>query len=214
MEGGGEKKVGVRGVKLLVYVMKLAAVVTSVLVVACYLFLIKQTVMGDSVILAKVMNVLSQVFYVLFCIGVLLTEMNMEFFLFEFSFMYTWPGRGIVQIFIAVDFLDSKEQINTQQLSSSTQDLITEICGYALLTVGFMYLLMGVLCVRRLTDSTEDQRQRRLEFEKRLHSHQKKKVQKDTAADEPYDDDGLGIDETDDGMQVTKQDTEAIGVCW
>eukprot|EP01064_Diplonema_japonicum_P007089 TRINITY_DN14814_c0_g1_i1.p1 TRINITY_DN14814_c0_g1~~TRINITY_DN14814_c0_g1_i1.p1 ORF type:complete len:276 (+),score=66.12 TRINITY_DN14814_c0_g1_i1:111-938(+) len=221
---GDDARVGIRVVKYVVYLMRLAAIATSVLVIACYFFLIKQTVQGDGVILAKIMNVLSDTFYVGFCVGVLLTELELSFFLFEFSFMYTWPGRGVAQIFIAVDFLNSKENIKAQGLDSDTQNLITEIAGYALLVVGVLYVLMGVLCIRRLTDTSEKQRAQRKEFETRLHSHKKSTKQTNSEEDgenkkkddaDASDEQALGhIDHTDqdydDELYMISQNTEDI----
>ncbi|KAJ9461781.1 hypothetical protein DIPPA_08601 [Diplonema papillatum] len=179
--GDGDQKVGFRPVRLFMWLVRLVAIIAGIAVAFGYGWLIYETVIGDAVVLAKAMEALSDLCYILFTVATILTELNIEYFLHEFSFLYTWPGRGILQIFIAVDFLNSKQQIKAQGLDSDLQDLITESVGDALLASGGLYLLMGIGCMRGLTDTSAEQRKKRKEFEKELHSRSRKKKAKQSS---------------------------------
>eukprot|EP00754_Rhynchopus_humris_P035362 Rhum_TRINITY_DN16889_c0_g1::Rhum_TRINITY_DN16889_c0_g1_i1::g.164710::m.164710 len=195
-EGDPDKKVGIRAVLVLVWIMRIVAVLSTVCVLVMYAFLSYEKCKSSSVLLAKVLSVLSTAFYVALCVCIVLTEIELKLFLYEFSFMYTWPGRGLCQLFVAVDFMNSKEQVKMVafKLDSDLQDTIAEIAGTALITTGAAYLLMGVLCMRGLADTTDAKRVERKNFEAMLHSRKKKvpaSEQPGTAAADAADTDSV-----------------------
>ena len=193
-EGDPDKKVGIRAVLVLVWIMRIVAVLSTVCVLVMYVFLSYEKCKSSSVLLAKVLSVLSTAFYIALCVCIVLTEIELKLFLYEFSFMYTWPGRGLCQLFVAVDFMNSKEQVKMVafKLDSDLQDTIAEIVGTALITTGAAYLLMGVLCMRGLADTTDAKRVKRKNFETRLHSRQK-----NAPASEKPDNDAPNTADTD-----------------
>eukprot|EP01063_Lacrimia_lanifica_P006914 TRINITY_DN14381_c0_g1_i1.p1 TRINITY_DN14381_c0_g1~~TRINITY_DN14381_c0_g1_i1.p1 ORF type:complete len:278 (+),score=119.17 TRINITY_DN14381_c0_g1_i1:150-983(+) len=183
-KGGGKDaakdgKVGSRVVRVLVLIMKVLICVAAVACAGFYGYSIYLQAIGEAVILAKSMAILSNFLHCMLCVFIILAEMGWERFLFEFGFMYTWPGRGMMQLFVAVDFVAQKHEMQVSHMNehvdAELQALIVDVLGYVLLVVGALYVVMGVANLRGLNDSTEDGRAKRKEYEKRLHKRMTKK---------------------------------------
>ena len=177
---GSNDPVGSKWVRYLILVMKLAAILCSACAALLYGWLIYEGAQTDKVILAKVLATLSSFFYIVFCLFIVAAELEVERFLMHFGFMHAWPGRGLVQLFVAVDFLNAKEEtqlhsINLSEDLQSTVNTITEVIGFTFVAIAVLYILMGVTCLRPLADRTEKSRLKRKEFEEYMKNQDRKK---------------------------------------
>eukprot|EP01062_Namystynia_karyoxenos_P019384 TRINITY_DN17297_c0_g1_i1.p1 TRINITY_DN17297_c0_g1~~TRINITY_DN17297_c0_g1_i1.p1 ORF type:complete len:278 (+),score=116.22 TRINITY_DN17297_c0_g1_i1:92-835(+) len=162
-------------------IMKVLAVLACLGIIAGYGYAVKHTFTAQEYVsrLGKAMSAISDVSFIALSVTIILTEVQVsEAFLAEFRFIYAWAGRGLMQVFIGIAWLTEKEQIRSNMLEASaerkltsTQDLldvIAEGVGYGMVGVGLLYFLMGVTCMRKLADGSEEATERRKELEERL----------------------------------------------
>jgi hypothetical protein len=144
--------------------LKVFTIIALLFNVASFIFSIVAGVQATNLSdLDKAFIVLGSTGYIFFNIVLILSEFDVPFLMrFVMGFHY-WAGRGLGMVWIGVLTINSAKQLaasfaNTAGLDGykNAVEIIGQVAGWVLISIGVLYVIMSLLCLRKIVGDADD----------------------------------------------------------
>lgn len=112
--------------------------------------------------LEKAFLVLSNAGYIFFCILLIIAEFEPLWFIKRAYIFHYWFGRGFCHIWMGVVTISTAKTLaaavrhSTDSLSPEFLTTFAQVVGWILISVGALFCIMSVLCIRKITGEDDD----------------------------------------------------------
>ena len=136
--------------------LKVLSVLTLLLNIAACCMIMKGTVESSVSNLEKSFSFLAQAGFIVICILLVLAEFEPKWFVRVLYLFHYWVGRGLGLVWMGVECINSGNQAanaitdTTPSISPETLRVIGAVVGWVLISVGLIYVMMSVLCLRSM----------------------------------------------------------------
>lgn len=140
--------------KALGYVTALVALIIGVLEV-CGFFWLKMTIIE---------NILSA-YLILFCILIILTELNLFNVAQESKILNLWPLRGLFYVFVGIlglNAINTAVLVQGAELERGLFQKLLVVFSSIMIGIGALYVILGLLCIQMINDKMEADYQDRM----------------------------------------------------
>eukprot|EP01060_Flectonema_neradi_P015690 TRINITY_DN2234_c1_g1_i1.p1 TRINITY_DN2234_c1_g1~~TRINITY_DN2234_c1_g1_i1.p1 ORF type:complete len:292 (+),score=62.98 TRINITY_DN2234_c1_g1_i1:146-1021(+) len=93
----------------------------------------------------KMFSVISYMGYIVMSAVVFIVQLEIKFFLKYLNMLHYWPAKAAMQIFLGVQTLNAKENLETAGMSSDTQKIVADIAGWILVVTGLSLFALSLL---------------------------------------------------------------------
>lgn len=137
-------------------VLKVLLIIALLVDIAAYVLIIVGGVLGDSLDLdERIFIVLAALGYLLVCVSLVIAEIGPEWFLNNMRIFHFWGFRGGALAWQGIQTIYSATQLASSLASAANTRLdvtkaLGTICGYSLIGIGLLYILLSALCLRDL----------------------------------------------------------------
>mmetsp|Transcript_10278 Transcript_10278/g.15025 ORF Transcript_10278/g.15025 Transcript_10278/m.15025 type:complete len:199 (-) Transcript_10278:83-679(-) len=118
-----------------------------------------------------------RIYMVIFCILMFLNEIACTSFIRDSRVLNNWISRGLIYSFVGIMGVSQNE---VHSASSSTKKgavaafTYVEVVAWAMVAIGVLYLLMGLLCCQRIANGMQEEYAERAENGKKLRKASKR----------------------------------------
>lgn len=181
-------------------------ILISILTCLCALWMIVGQVLGFVVYENSPVDYVLRAYIIVFCIFVVLVEIEWPAFARETTLLHNWILRGLLYVFIGVLGLQENDAVVKD--GSEHYATMLEICkavAWNMVGCGLLYLIMGVLCLQLVLNRMRTSYQARLARAKKLNSSEK---QEGNDEDNESVEVALGEEKVD-GNDLNAKDTDS-----
>ena len=137
-----------KAVKIYIYFVRVTvAIMTAVLVFFFGLSMERECKSSRLNFVGKMFSVISYMGYIFMSALVFIVQLELKFFLKYINMLHYWPAKAGMQIFLGVQTLNAKENLDTAGLSSGTQRVIADITGWILVSTGLSLFALCMCCL-------------------------------------------------------------------
>lgn len=136
--------------------LKVLSVLTLLLNIAACCMIMKGTAESSEKDLEKAFSFLAQAGFIVICILLVLAEFEPQWFIKVLYLFHYWAGRGLGLTWMGVQCMNSGNQAanaitaTDPSISASTLRTIGQVVGWTLISVGLVYVMMALLCLRSM----------------------------------------------------------------
>jgi hypothetical protein len=136
--------------------LKVLSVLTLLLNIAACCMIMKGTAESSEKDLEKAFSFLAQSGFIVICILLVLAEFEPKWFIRVLYLFHYWLGRGFGLLWMGVQCINSGNQAanaitdTAPSISPDTLKVIGQVVGWTLISVGLIYVMMSLLCLRSM----------------------------------------------------------------
>lgn len=137
--------------------LKVIAILSLLLNIVAFCLVMKNAIEAHNLDnLDKAFVVLSQSGFSIFSIICIIAEFEPIWFIRFVYLLHYWAGRGGCLIWMGVQTVYSVKQLvaavkENADVDTRSMNIIGQVVGWTLISVGFLYVLMSLLCLRKIT---------------------------------------------------------------
>jgi len=123
-------------------------------------------------------DVAIRIYGLVLSIIICITETEWSKLFYWVGFLETWPGRGLVQIFVGVlllNFDNILAGLASSELESHLSTLFRGFTGHFLISIGVCYVLCGVACLHRIKQEQLSRLRKKEQMQKEKHELETRK---------------------------------------